>query len=136
MGMRKINWKIYEKAEEEEIRLFLEISKRVVWKQKNPKGWKEKRREAGRPPYDWRGLVVLLLLKVFYRLKFREIASFAKGFPGLKEFLELEATPSRSTLQRAMNKLNVAWLRKLNDTIVAEFKKNESKNAVLLSFCS
>jgi hypothetical protein len=125
MDMRKINWKVYEKVEKEEIRLFLEISKRIVWKQKKPKGWKKKR-GPGRPPYDWKGLVVLLLLKVFYRLKFRETASFANGFPDINEFLELEGAPSRSTLQRAMNKLDVAWLRKLNDTIVAEFKKNES----------
>jgi len=34
MGMRKINWKMYEKAEEEKTRLSLEISKRIVWKQK------------------------------------------------------------------------------------------------------
>lgn len=123
MGMRKINWKVYEKTEEEELRLFLEISKRIVWSQKEPKAWKKKT-GPGRPPYDWKGMVALLLLKVFYRLKFREIASFAKGLPGLKEFLELEEAPSRSTLQRNMHKIDVAWLKKLNDAVVAEFKKS------------
>ena len=121
--MRKTDWKVYEKTEEEEFRLFLEISKRIVWGQKEPKGWKKKA-GPGRPPYDWKGVAVLLLLKVFYRLKFREITSFAKGFPGLKGFLELERAPSRSTLQRDMHKIDVAWLRKLNDAIVAEFKKS------------
>lgn len=57
-------------------------------------------------------------------MKFREIASFAKGFPGLKEFLELGRAPSRSTLQRDMHKIDVAWLRKLNDAVVKEFKKS------------
>ena len=123
MGIRKTDWKVYEKTEEEEFRLFLEISKRILWRQKEPKGWKKKA-GPGRPPYDWKGVVVLLLLKVFYRLKFREIASFAKGFPGLKEFLELGRAPSRSTLQRDMHKIDVAWLRKLNDAVVKEFKKS------------
>lgn len=121
--MRKTDWKVYEKAEEEELRLFLEISKRIVWNQKEPKTFKTKI-GPGRPPYDWKGVVVLLLLKVFYRFKFREIASFARGFPGLKEFLELERAPSRSTLQRDMHKIDVAWLRKLNDAVVTEFKKS------------
>lgn len=123
--MQKIDWKVYEKTEEEEFRLFLEISKRIVWKQKEPKGWK-KQSGPGRPPYDWKGIVVLLLLKVFYRLKFRETTSFVKGFPGLKGFLELEGTPSRSTLQRDMHKIDVAWLRMLNDAVVKEFKKSGS----------
>ncbi|MCK5636962.1 MAG: hypothetical protein KAH91_06010 [Thermoplasmatales archaeon] len=121
--MRKINWQVYEKTEEEELRLFLEISKRIVWSQKEPRAW-NKKAGPGRPPYDWKGVVTLLLLKLFYRLKFREIASFAKGFPGLKELLELEKAPSRSTLQRDMHKIDVAWLRKLNDAAVAEFKKS------------
>ena len=121
--MQKTNWKAYEKTEEEELRLFLEISKRIVWSQKEPKAWRKKA-EPSRPPYDWKGVAVLLLLKLFYQLKFREIASFAKGFPGLKELLELEEAPSRSTLQRDMHKIDVAWLRKLNDAVVAEFKKN------------
>lgn len=125
MGMRKINWKVYEKAEEEEFRLFLEISKRIIGNQQPPKYWRQKERRPGRPPkYDWRGLTVLLLLKMFYRLKFREITSFAKGFPGLRDLLELEKVPSRSTLQRTMKKLDVPWLRAVNDAVIAEFKKS------------
>jgi len=128
--MRKTNWKIYEKAEEEEFRLFLEISKKTIWNQQPPKQWRTKKKRPGRPPsYDWKGLVVLLLLKMFYRLKFREITSFAKGFPGLREFLEFKKTPSRSTLQRTMKKLDKAWLRMANDAIVAEFKKSGNISA-------
>lgn len=125
MGMRKTDWKVYEKAEEEEFQRFLDLSKRIIWNQQPPKHWRQKKRKPGRPPkYDWRGLTVLLLLKMFYRLKFREITSFAKGFPGLRDLLELEKTPSRSTLQRTMKKLDVPWLRFVNDTILSEFKKN------------
>jgi hypothetical protein len=125
MGMRKTNWKIYEKAEEEEFRLFLEIGKKIIWNQQPPQYWRAKKKRPGRPPaYDWKGLVILLLLKMFYRLKFREITSFAKGFPGLRELLELKKTPSRSTLQRTMKKLDKAWLRTVNDAIIAEFKKS------------
>lgn len=40
--MRKTDWKVYEKTEEEEFCLFLEIGKRIVWGQKEPKGWKKK----------------------------------------------------------------------------------------------
>ncbi len=130
--MRKTNWKIYEKAEEEEFRLFLEISKKIIWNQQPPKHWKTKKKKPGRPStYDWKGLVVLLLLKMFYRLKFREITSFAKGFPGLREFLEFKKTPSRSTLQRTMKKLDKAWLRMANDAIVAEFKKSANTSALI-----
>ncbi len=128
--MRKTNWKVYEKAEEEEFRLFLEISKKIIWSQQPPQHWRTKKKKPGRPPaYDWKGLVILLLLKMFYRLKFREITSFAKGFPGLREQLELKKTPSRSTLQRTMKKLDKAWLRTANDAIVAEFKKSGNTSA-------
>lgn len=128
--MRKTNWKIYEKAEEEEFRLFLEIGKKIIWNQQPPQYWRTKKKRPGRPPaYEWKGLVILLLLKMFYRLKFREITSFAKGFPGLREFLELQKTPSRSTLQRTMKKLDKTRLRTTNDAIVAEFKKSANTSA-------
>jgi hypothetical protein len=130
MGMRKTNWKVYEKAEEEEFRLFLEISKRIIWNQQPPQQWKTKKKRPGRPPtHHWKGLTVLLLLKMFYRLKFREITSFAKGFPGLREFLELKKTPSRSTLQRTMKKLDKTWLRIVNDALLEEFKKSGNTSA-------
>ena len=132
MGMRKTDWKIYEKAEEEEFRLFLEIGKKIIWNQQPPQHWRTKKKRPGRPSaYEWKGLVILLLLKMFYRLKFREITSFAKGFPGLKEFLGFKKTPSRSTLQRTMKMLDKKWLRTTNDALVAEFKKSVNTSGLI-----
>jgi len=68
---------------------------------------------------------------MFYRLKFWEITSFAKGFPGLKEFLEFKKTPSRSTLQRTMKNLDKKWLRTANDAFITEFKKNADTSVLI-----
>ncbi|MGI0092254.1 MAG: hypothetical protein ACREBS_11155 [Nitrososphaerales archaeon] len=131
--MSKGDYVVYERASREEDRLFLETAKEVVSEIKEPRNWKKPRdpnKHAGgkKVAYDFKTMLLVLLLMVYHRKEYREMESHLNNNPHLLKELGLEKSPGKSTIQRAAAKISLNTLVRLNDVVVERFKKS----AVLL----
>lgn len=126
---KETNWKVYNGASKVEVEEFLRLAKELVWSRWT-RGRKPKRKSnAGRKGYNRRGMTVLCMAKLYFGWDFRRTESALRAFPGFVEFLELEGAPSKSAIHRAFGRLQKAWLLRLNDAVVAGFKKSATTPA-------
>lgn len=114
-----VDWKLYHKTKKHELRLFFEESKKAIWDMDDP--WLKK--STGRPPYLPKGLVLCCLLKVKFKMPYREIESLLDSNSELLKLTELEKVPDHNTIQRAMAKMDEPYLKTLNKNITRHFKK-------------
>jgi hypothetical protein len=92
---------------------------RIVNESKKP--WEEK--QYGRPPYPPRSMVLICLLKVYFRMPYRDIESLIRSNNTFHEILQLEKIPDHNTIQRAMAKMPMDYLQDLNQRLTMSFKK-------------
>lgn len=128
--MSKGQYVVYERVSRDEERMFLDIAKEVVDEVGEPKNWESKRdlkkHAGGRPiAYSFRQMLLILLLMVYHRKEYREMEAHLKNNPALLNELGLNKAPGKSSIHRAAGRIGVATLVKMNDAIIARFKKIE-----------
>lgn len=120
--MAQKSWSIYENGRLAEYEGFIKHARNAIHSMPPP--WKEKHEHAGHPfEHSARALIICLLLKMWLGKAFRDVVSFLKGNQHLWEFIGITSLPSRSTLQRAMNRLSNEYLEELNRTVVEPYRK-------------
>lgn len=124
---------VYEQASREEEKFFLILAKEVTDKIKEPKTWMKKRQEqdkkhhpppGGRPTdFEFKPMLLVLLLMVYHRKEYREMAAHLKNNPALVAEIGLKKAPSKSSIHSACKRIGIDMLAKLNDEIIDRFKK-------------
>lgn len=118
---RVYNWKKNNKVKEKEFEILLREGLRIINDSQKP--WKEK--QYGRRPYPPKSMVAICLLKVYFRMPYRDIESFIRSNKTFQEMLELDRVPDHNTIQRAMEKIPIRYLEDLNQRLTFRFKKKD-----------
>jgi hypothetical protein len=124
---------VYERASKDEEQLFLKIAIEVVGIVKEPSNWMKprnpKKHAGGRKPisYHFKPTMMLVLLLMNYHGKdyYREMEAHLKCNKHLLTELGLKESPSKSTIHVAYGKVGTKLLRKLNDTALSKFKRED-----------
>jgi hypothetical protein len=108
--------------------LFLDIAGEVVAEIEEPANWKKpkdpRKRGGGRPyEYEFRPMLLVLMLMVRDRKDYREMESHLRNNPKLLTELGLEKAPSKSSIHSAASRIGLDTLADVNDAIVSRFKK-------------
>ena len=119
--MRIYNWKKHNKIKENEFGILLQEGIRIINETQEP--WNTK--HYGRPPYPPRSLVTICLLKIYFQMPYRNMESLLRANKTFQEMLELETVPDHNTIQRAMEKIPMDYLKNLNKKLTFSFKKRE-----------
>ncbi|MBI5000917.1 MAG: transposase [Euryarchaeota archaeon] len=115
----KFDWKKYGKSKERELHLLLREAKRIVWETDEP--WSRER--FGRPPYLSRTMVLICILRIYFKMTYRDVEGLLRANETLRKELELSEVPDHNTIQRATEKMPADYLRRINDKITIKFKK-------------
>lgn len=117
---------VYERASRDEEELFVQTAKEVVEEIEEPKLKRDSKRHPGGRPitYSFRPMLLVLLLMAYHRKEYREMEAHLKSNPRLLNELGLKKAPSKSSIHRAAYRVPMGTLVKLNDAIVAKFKKS------------
>jgi len=119
--MRVYNWKKYNKIKENEVDFLLKKALQIINENQEP--WTEK--NFGRPPYPSKSMVSICLLKVYFGMPYRDLESLLRSNLTFQELLELTDVPDHNTIQRAMEKIPMNYLKHLNQQLTMSFKKND-----------
>lgn len=117
--VRAYNWKKLNKIKENEFEILLREGIKIVNDSKGP--WNEK--HYGRRPYPSKAMINICLLKVYFRMPYRDIESFIRSNQTIQEMLHLKHVPDHNTIQRAMAKIPMDYLENLNQKLTFTFKK-------------
>jgi hypothetical protein len=117
--VRVYNWKKLNKIKENEFEILLKEGIKIVNKSKEP--WIEK--HYGRRPYPSKAMINICLLKVYFKMPYRDIESFIRSNQTIQNILQLKNVPDHNTIQRAMAKIPMDYLEELNQKLVFNFKK-------------
>ena len=117
---RVYNWKKNNKVKEKEFEILLSEGMRLV--NETPEPWGVK--QYGRRPYPSKAMVNICLLKVYFRMPYRDMESLIRGNQTFQKMLNLDRVPDHNTVQRAMEKIPMDYLEKLNQKLTFSFKKN------------
>lgn len=115
----KREWRAYDRFRKNEVKLFLEKARELVWSLPSP--WEP--RHGGRRAYPTRGKVMCALLKVKFNMDYRTIESFLRVNREFLEIMELDKPPSKSVIHDAVKRIPQGYLKQLNDRLVESFKK-------------
>ena len=116
---RVYNWKKNNKVKEKEFEILLREGIRIV--NETPEPWGEK--QYGRRPYPSKAMVNICLLKVYFRMPYRDMESLIRSNQTFQEMLNLDSVPDHNTIQRAMAKIPMNYLQDLNQKLTFSFKK-------------
>jgi hypothetical protein len=119
--MRVYNWKKHNKIKENEVDFLLNKALQIINENQEP--WTEK--NFGRPPYPSKSMVSICLLKVYFGMPYRDLESLLRSNQTFQELLELKEVPDHNTIQRAMEKIPMNYLKHLNQQLAMSFKKND-----------
>ena len=119
--MNVYNWKKHNKIKTHEFEILLQEGLRIVNETQEP--WNAK--QYGRPPYPSKAMVNICLLKVYFGMPYRDIESLIRSNKTFQEMLELNKVPDHNTIQRAMGKIPIDYLKDLNQKLTFTFKKRE-----------
>ena len=117
--MRVYNWKKHNKIKENEFEILLKEGMRIINDSQKP--WKEK--QYGRRPYPPKSMVLICLLKVYFGMPYRDIESLIRSNKTFQEMIGLKKIPDHNTIQRAMAKIPMDYLKDLNQRLTFSFKK-------------
>jgi len=87
---------------------------------KPPKDYYKKK---GRKPFEWKIVICLCILRVILVKKYDQYESEMETDPRLLSFFRVGKLPSRSTIHRATQLMNVAYLRYVMSELVKPYKK-------------
>jgi hypothetical protein len=90
-----------------------------------PEPWSEK--QYGRPPYPSKSMVSICLLKVYFRMPYRDMESLIRSNQTFQDILDLDRIPDHNTIQRAMEKIPMKYLEDLNQKLTFRFKKKDMR---------
>ena len=116
---RVYNWKKNNKVKEKEFEILLKEGMRIVNETSEP--WSVK--QYGRRPYPSRAMVNICLLKIYFRMPYRDMESLIRSNQTFQEMLHLDSVPDHNTIQRAMEKIPMEYLENLNQKLTFSFKK-------------
>ena len=116
---RVYNWKKNNKVKEKEFEILLREGIKLINQTSEP--WNVK--QYGRRPYPSKAMVNICLLKVYFRMPYRDIESLIRSNKTFQEILQLKQIPDHNTIQRAMEKIPMNYLEKLNQRLTFSFKK-------------
>ena len=127
--MSKEDYLVYERASRDEDRFILGTAKEIIKEIEEPRDWKRhdpKKHPGGKNvTYDFKSMILILRLRVYHRKEYREMESYLKSNRYLLKELGLKRSPGKSTIQRAAARIDINTLVKVNDAIIAKFKKIE-----------
>lgn len=87
---------------------------------KPPRGYYKNK---GRKPYEWRIVFCLCILRVVLVKKYDQYEAEMETDPRLLSFFNVDKLPSRSTIHRATQLMNVAYLRYVMTELVKPYTK-------------
>ena len=116
---RVYNWKKNNKVKEKEFEILLREGMRIV--NETPEPWSVK--QYGRRPYPSKAMVNICLLKVYFRMPYRDMESLIRSNQIFQEMLHLNGVPDHNTIQRALEKIPMEYLENLNQKLTFSFKK-------------
>ena len=119
--MRIYNWKKHNKIKENEFEILLREGIRIINETEEP--WSAK--QYGRRPYPSKAMVNICLLKVYFKMPYRDIESLLRSNQTFQEMLDLNNVPDHNTIQRSMEKIPINYLKDLNQKLTFSFKKRE-----------
>jgi hypothetical protein len=119
--MRVYNWKKHNKTKEKEFEILLKEGIRIINDSQKP--WNEK--QYGRRPYPPKSMVLICLLKVYFGMPYRDIESLIRSNKTFQEILKLKQIPDHNTIQRAMAKIPMEYIKDLNQRLTFSFKKRK-----------
>jgi hypothetical protein len=117
----KFDWKNYGKSKEKELLILIREAKKIVEDIEEP--WS--REHYGRPPYPSRTMVLICILKAYFKMPYRDIEGLLKTNATLRREMNIEIVPDHNTIQRAMEKIPQEYFKKLNNRITINFKKRD-----------
>ena len=118
---RPYNWKKNNKVKEKEFEILIREGMRIV--NETPEPWSEK--QYGRPPYPSKSMISICLLKVYFRMPYRDMESLIRSNQTFQKILRLDHIPDHNTIQRAMEKIPMKYLEDLNQKLTFWFKKKD-----------
>ena len=118
---RVYNWKKNNKVKEKEFEILLREGIRIVNESEEP--WAVK--QYGRRPYPSKAMLNICLLKVYFRMPYRDMESLIRGNKTFQEMLKIKQIPDHNTIQRAMAKIPIEYLQDLNQKLTFTFKKRD-----------
>lgn len=118
--MRPYNWKRQNEVKPKEFDFLLREAMRVIDDTQAP--WVAN--HMGRPPYEARPLVSVCLLKVYFGMPYRDIEGLLRANQTFRDILGFEEVPDHNTIQRAMEKIPLDYLKQINGKLSISFKKN------------
>lgn len=111
----------------DEGRLFIDTAREIIDEIEEPRDWKRhdpKKHAAGRPlTYTFREMLLILLLMVYKERSAGRIEAHLNNNPHLLKELGLKKAPGKSTMQRACAGMGIGTPVRMNDMIIAKFKK-------------
>jgi hypothetical protein len=116
---RVYNWKKNNKVKEKEFEILLREGMHIV--NETPEPWSVK--QYGRRPYPSKAMVNICLLKVYFRMPYRDMESLIRSNQTFQEMLGLDRVPDHNTIQRTMEKIPMEYLENLNQKLTFSFKK-------------
>ena len=116
---RVYNWKKNNKVKEKEFEILLREGMRIVNETSEP--WSVK--QYGRRPYLSKAMVNICLLKVYFRMPYRDMESLIRSNQTFQNMLHLDSVPDHNTIQRAMERIPMEYLENLNQKLTFSFKK-------------
>jgi hypothetical protein len=119
--MRIYNWKKHNNIKEHEFEILLREGVRIIEESEEP--WSVK--QYGRRPYPSKAMVTICLLKVYFQMPYRDIEGLICSNKTFQELLDLQNIPDHNTIQRAMAKIPLGYLKNLNQKLTFAFKKRE-----------
>jgi len=120
---RPYNWKKNNKVKEKEFEILIREGMRIV--NETPEPWNKK--QYGRPPYPSKSMISICLLKVYFRMPYRDMESLIRSNQTFQKILKLDRIPDHNTIQRAMEKIPMKYLEDLNQKLTFWFKKKDMK---------
>ena len=118
---RVYNWKKNNKVKEKEFEILIREGIRIV--NETPEPWNVK--QYGRRPYPSKAMVNICLLRIYFRMPYRDMESLIRSNQTFQEILQLDSVPDHNTIQRAMAKIPMDYLEGLNQKLVFNFKKRK-----------
>ena len=118
---RPYNWKKNNKVKEKEFEILIREGMRIV--NETPEPWGEK--QYGRRPYPSKSMVSICLLKVYFRMPYRDMESLIRSNQTFQKILRLDRIPDHNTIQRTMEKIPMKYLEDLNQKLTFWFKKKD-----------